>query len=402
MNRSSSLEMCCAFNTSHVVGIAADHGGFELKEYIVKMLRDAGAEVIDFSSAKLQPDDDYPDFVVPLARAVVSGQVKRGVAICGSGVGACIAANKIPGVRACLVHDPFSAHQGVEDDDLNLICLGGLVVGHALAWELVRRFLVSQFSGKERHRRRLEKITCLEHQCNPEAIVSSKETGDSDPSLKLHLFRHGETEWSLTSQHTSRTDLMLTAHGEDQARELGQTLGEIVFTQVITSPLQRARKTCELAALRHTAEIDADLTEWNYGDYEGKRSTEIVVNSPDWNLFRDGCPNGESPEQVLVRADRLIARLRTLRGDVALSSHGQFGGVLAARWIGLPLAAAEHFPLGTASHSILARDPHHPEVSVIAQWNKTLGVANGSHQLEKAIERWENEGGEIPPAATPP
>ena len=145
------------------IGIAADHGGFELKEYLAGKLREARYEVVDFGDSQPKPDDDYPDFVVPLARAVAGGEVDRGVAICGSGVGACIAANKVPGVRACLIHETFSAHQGVEDDDLNMICLGGLVVGHALALELVQTFLAARFSGAERHRRRLAKVADLEN-----------------------------------------------------------------------------------------------------------------------------------------------------------------------------------------------------------------------------------------------
>lgn len=145
-----------------LIGIAADHGGFELKQYLVRMLRLASYEVIDFGDRQPEPGDDYPDYVVPLARAVASGDMDRGVAICGSGVGASIAANKVHGVRACLIHDTFSAHQGVEDDDLNLICLGGLVVGHSLALELVKTFLSARFSGSERHLRRLEKVTDLE------------------------------------------------------------------------------------------------------------------------------------------------------------------------------------------------------------------------------------------------
>lgn len=147
-----------------VVGTAADHGGYELKEYLVGMLRERGIEVVDFGDSQLNSHDDYPDFVIPMARAVAAGDVERGIAICGSGVGASIAANKVPGVRACLIHDMFSAHQGVEDDDLNVMCLGGLVVGHALAWELVQVFLSATFSGVERHRRRLEKIELLEQQ----------------------------------------------------------------------------------------------------------------------------------------------------------------------------------------------------------------------------------------------
>jgi ribose 5-phosphate isomerase B len=133
-----------------------------LKQHLIGKLRAAGHRVIDFGDDRLQPEDDYPDFVVPLARATARGEVQRGVAVCGSGVGASVAANKVPGVRACLIHETFSAHQGVEDDDLNLICLGGLVVGHALAWELVQTFLAARFSEAERHRRRLAKVTDLE------------------------------------------------------------------------------------------------------------------------------------------------------------------------------------------------------------------------------------------------
>ena len=144
------------------IGVAADHGGFALKERLAGMLREAGCEVLDFGDGEPAPDDDYPDFVVPLARAVAGGKVDRGVAVCGSGVGACVAANKISGVRACLIHETFSAHQGVEDDNLNVICLGGRVVGDALAWELVKTFLDARFSGAERHRRRLAKVAELD------------------------------------------------------------------------------------------------------------------------------------------------------------------------------------------------------------------------------------------------
>lgn len=144
------------------IGVAADHGGYELRMHLLTMLRAAGHTVTDFGDQHQAPADDYPDFVVPLARAVAAGDVERGVAICGSGVGASVVANKVAGVRACLIHEGFSAHQGVEDDDLNLICLGGLVVGHALAWELVRTFLAARFSNEERHCRRLAKILDLE------------------------------------------------------------------------------------------------------------------------------------------------------------------------------------------------------------------------------------------------
>jgi len=144
------------------IGIAADHGGYELKEYLSNLLRETGHQVMDFGDRQPKPDDDYPDFVVPMGRAVAAGEVERGVAICGSGVGASIAANKVPGVRACLIHESFSARQGVEDDNLNVICLGGLVVGHAMAWELVQTFLAARFSEAERHCRRLAKVAALE------------------------------------------------------------------------------------------------------------------------------------------------------------------------------------------------------------------------------------------------
>jgi ribose 5-phosphate isomerase B len=144
------------------VGIAADHGGLTLKEQLVESLRGSGYDVMDFGAHHLDPEDDYPDFVIPLAKAVAAGDIERGVAICGSGVGASIAANKVPGVRAGLIHDVFSAHQGVEDDDMNVFCLGGNVIGASLAWELIETFLAAQFSGAPRHRRRVAKVQALE------------------------------------------------------------------------------------------------------------------------------------------------------------------------------------------------------------------------------------------------
>lgn len=150
--------------TPKVIGVAADHGGYELKEYLIGMLRDAGYEVVDFGNNQSESGDDYPDYVVPLARAMAGGEVDRGVAVCGSGVGASIAANKVAGVRACLIHETFSARQGVEDDDVNIICLGGRVVGQSLAWELVQTFLAARFSGLDRHCRRLAKVAELECQ----------------------------------------------------------------------------------------------------------------------------------------------------------------------------------------------------------------------------------------------
>ena len=144
------------------IGIAADHGGFELKTQLVIDLKAAGCEVEDFGAHELVEGDDYPDFVVPMAKAVAMGKVARGVAICGSGVGACIAANKVPGVRAGLITDFFSSHQGVEDDNMNIICLGGRVTGYSLSWDLVRAFLSANFKGGKRFRRRLAKVELLE------------------------------------------------------------------------------------------------------------------------------------------------------------------------------------------------------------------------------------------------
>lgn len=144
------------------VGIAADHGGFAMKEQMTAALKSAGHEVTDFGAVQLNPADDYPDFVIPLAKAVVRGEVERGIAFCSSGVGASVVANKVNGVHAALIHDNFSAHQGVEDDDMNIICLGSLVVGYALAWELIQTFIAASFNGAERHRRRLDKIKALE------------------------------------------------------------------------------------------------------------------------------------------------------------------------------------------------------------------------------------------------
>jgi len=146
------------------IGIAADHGGFELKEDLARQLKASGHDVVDFGAFELTEGDDYPDFVIPLARAVADGGIARGLAICGSGVGASVAANKVPGVRAALVTDVFSAHQGVEDDDMNVMCLGGRVMGDALAWDLVQTFLRSSFKGAERFLRRLNKVAALERE----------------------------------------------------------------------------------------------------------------------------------------------------------------------------------------------------------------------------------------------
>jgi len=193
---------------------------------------------------------------------------------------------------------------------------------------------------------------------------------DSNIELsRIHLIRHGETEWSLTGQHTGRTDLPLTPRGEEKARQLGKQLQGIQFTRVFTSPRQRAKRTCELAGLGVAPEIEPDLAEWDYGEYEGQRTADIRKQRPDWNIFEHGCPGGESPDQISARADRLIARLRTIEGNVALFSHGHFGRVLAVRWVGLPVLAGQRLTLDTASLSILSFEHERLASPVIALWN---------------------------------
>lgn len=187
--------------------------------------------------------------------------------------------------------------------------------------------------------------------------------------LHVYLIRHGETEWSLTGQYTGRTDMVLTSHGGDEARSLQPTLCAVHFDRVLTSPLQRARRTCELTGLGSTAEIEPDLAEWDYGMYEGKVSTNIRRDRPGWSCYRDGCPGGESPDDISRRADRIVTRLRTFGGSVAIFTHGEFGCSLAARWIGLPVLQGEHLQLDTASISTLTFNPSHPGLPVIAQWN---------------------------------
>ena len=196
-------------------------------------------------------------------------------------------------------------------------------------------------------------------------------TPDRERPLSLYLVRHGQTEWSLSGQHTGSTDIPLTARGEDEARALIPWLRNVQFDLVLTSPRQRARRTCELVGLGRGAKIEPDLAEWDYGDYEGKRSVDIRKERPQWNVFQDGCPAGEMPAQVADRADRLIKRLAAMDGNIALFSHGEFGPALAARWIGLPVAEGRHLPLDTASLSILSYHPAHPQVRVLALWNAT-------------------------------
>ena len=190
----------------------------------------------------------------------------------------------------------------------------------------------------------------------------------------IYLARHGETAWSLTGQHTGLTDLPLTERGERNASRLEQRLKGLRFAKVFTSPLQRARRTCELAGFGAVAEIDRDLLEWDYGEYEGRRTAEIRAGRPDWQLFRDGCPGGESPAQVTARADRAVNRLRAAGGDVLLFSSGHFLRALAARWIGLELTAhASSFMLSTASLSALGYEGSLPR-PVIRLWNETRHV----------------------------
>jgi broad specificity phosphatase PhoE len=184
----------------------------------------------------------------------------------------------------------------------------------------------------------------------------------------VYLARHGETAWSISGQHTGLTDLPLTERGERNARSLGERLKGMTFAAVFTSPLERAARTCELAGFGAEAEIDRDLLEWDYGQYEGRRSAEIRKMRPDWQLFRDGCPGGESPEQVGARADRVVRRVRAIEADVLLFSSGHFLRVLAARWLGLEPGAGRYFLLTTASLSALGYE-HNCSEPVIRLWD---------------------------------
>ncbi len=191
----------------------------------------------------------------------------------------------------------------------------------------------------------------------------------------VYLARHGETTWSLTGQHTGLTDLPLTERGERNARWLGKRLQGLGFAQVLTSPLQRAKRTCELAGFGCSAVVDPNLVEWNYGGYEGLRTEEIHAKRPDWQLFRDGCPNGESPDQVGARAGHVIGRLRTIGDDVLLFSSGHFLRVLAARWLGLEVAAGRFFMLRTASLSAVGYENQLAQ-PVIQFWDDTRHVSD--------------------------
>ncbi|MBO0758201.1 MAG: histidine phosphatase family protein [Bradyrhizobiaceae bacterium] len=191
------------------------------------------------------------------------------------------------------------------------------------------------------------------------------------PTQRVFLIRHGETEWSLSGQHTGITDIPLTENGRTMPRKLAPVLAKVAFARVYTSPLSRARETCALSGLGERAESDNDLMEWNYGDYEGLTPKEIHAEAPGWMLFRDGCPGGESPEDVGRRVDSVIERVRAVEQNVALFAHGHVFRVLAARWIGLPPAAGCHFLLDTATVSVLS---YYRGVPAIKRWNAPIAV----------------------------
>jgi probable phosphoglycerate mutase len=210
----------------------------------------------------------------------------------------------------------------------------------------------------------------------------------SDALPVVYLARHGGTAWTVSGQHTGLTDLPLTAQGEAEAVGLGERLRGSRFASVLTSPLARAVRTCELAGFASAAEVEPDLVEWNYGGYEGRTSAEIRAERPDWQLFRDGCPGGESPDQVGARADRVMERVRAIDGDVLLFSSGHFLRVFAARWLGLEPGAGRYFLLGTASLSAVGYE-HHRSEPVIRLWDEIPRTerrarAQGSGQREEA------------------
>ena len=190
----------------------------------------------------------------------------------------------------------------------------------------------------------------------------------------VHVARHGETAWTISGQHTGLTDLPLTERGERTARRLGERLKGLAFSTVLTSPLQRAARTCELAGFKTVAEADKDLVEWDYGAYEGRRTAEIRAERPGWELFRDGCPGGESPQQVSVRADRIVQRVRGVSGNVLLFTSGHVLRVIAVRWLGLEVSVnCKFFMLSTASLSALGYE-HDRSRPVIRLWNETRHV----------------------------
>jgi len=190
----------------------------------------------------------------------------------------------------------------------------------------------------------------------------------------IYFIRHGETDWSLSGQHTGSSEIPLNEDGEAKARQLKDTLRGVQFDRVFVSPRGRARQTYELSGVKVPAEVEPDLAEWDYGDYEGLKTKEILAKRPDWNLFLHGCPGGESPEQVSARADRLVAQLKQMTGNIALYSHGHFGRVLGARWVGYPVPAAQHLLLSTASVSILGFEHHSVDEPTLTLWNMVARV----------------------------
>jgi broad specificity phosphatase PhoE len=208
----------------------------------------------------------------------------------------------------------------------------------------------------------------------PSELSSIIRATDEEKQVLLRrafLIRHGETEWSLSGQHTGTTDIPLTENGRNVARQLEPLLKRATFSLVLTSPLYRARETCELGGLGAQAEVDANLIEWSYGEYEGLTPKQIHARAPGWMLFSDGCPGGESPSQVGARVDRVVARIRSVEGDVALFAHGHVFRVFAARWLGLPPAAGSHFLLDTATVSVLS---HYRGIPAVKRWNAPLAL----------------------------
>ena len=189
------------------------------------------------------------------------------------------------------------------------------------------------------------------------------------PTQRVFLIRHGETEWSLNGRHTGTTDIPLTENGRNVARQWKPVLRQLTFALVLTSPLQRARETCALAGLGEGAEVDCDLREWNYGDYEGLTSQQILAQRPSWMIFADGCPNGESPNQIQVRIDRVIKKVRGVKDDVALFAHGHFLRSFGARWLGLRAEDGRFFLLDPATVSVVS---YYWDIPVVKRWNAPL------------------------------
>ncbi len=281
------------------IGIASDHGGFELKEQIVRRLRSTGYEVVDFGAPVLDPRDDYPDYVLPMARAVAAGEVDRGVAVCGSGVGACIAANKVPGIRAALVHEKFSAHQGVEDDDMNVICLGGRVVGRDLAWHLVRIFLDARFTGAQRHRRRLEKVAAAERW----AVMKS------NPLVRLQAL--GQSVWlDLLSRRLITSGDLDRLIREDGLR--GLTSNPTILEKAIAGSLEYDESIRQLAV--QGASLENAYTTLVLDDI--RAAADLFRPAFDESGGRDGFVSLEVSPHLAHDPDGTIAEARFLWSTV--------------------------------------------------------------------------------------